>query len=725
MAPNGTIGLARAASAGADLTRELDELLRRRLGIADVHDVDAFAAGLERYYPREALRIAQETQGFSIGGEGNPVARPSAALPSDTPGAREYRRVKEDLAEDLAVLVSAPANREWKPELQGWRATMLRTLDEGAAAARLARDPARRDAAFLAVRTLNEYARVARLIGVVHLRMHHDYRRFARTLDEGASAIRVLAGEALYDAGLADGGLILSVPVTDLRLRGDAVVAALRGLLGLEASGPEDTGENLQGYNMLLRNLVAWGETELAGYLREGTLQQAIDAMVEGVSRAVGRSDAQALREIAATLPVAMRPFRRLMDLAGNLLNPPPPPPLPNGFQLGGSPEQAVAAGVTKAESPALSRFAQALNLFLQCIDRPRQGARLVDLAVPLPIAALQTYEADGDARATLRELVNVRAEYAREADEYLSGFGNDLDDLRTQVRIDMLLQHLDRAVDLIAIGGGTLEGGADPFVRRAAIVGILAVNLSEQAVPSTLSTPFVYPPVPPTGIDAPAPPLGEALPSATLTASTPPVTSRGWQPSPFRRLLERIWKALFKHETRLSGDADDWFTRRVEGRRVMPPSLDPLVRSEMLRMHHDETRWQGLVQSLAPRTTRGSRFGRDLLQAGWDLLAYNTNEFAFRQEPLPAVETLRSAAGSLRNIDQQLAGRFAESGVGAIERDEELVKRVANQIAQLSPEVRREILKLLASLLKEAPATVSAKPAAPTPEATPPKPAK
>ncbi len=648
MTANGTNGLARAAAAGADLSRELDELLRRRLGVSDVRDAERVAEGLRKLYANAATRIDQESQGFAIGGESNPIVAAPTASASDTPGSREYRRVRDALVEDLDALVNAPSNREWKPELQGWRSTMLRTFAEGAIAARAARDPARRDMAFLAVRTLGEYARVARLVGVVHLRMNFEYRRFAKTLDEAASTIRVLAGEALYDAGLADGGLIVAVPVTDIRQRGDAVVAALRGLLGLDASGPDDTGENLHGYNMLLRNLEAWGEGDLGSYLREVTLQQAIDDMVESVSLAVGRNDADALRELAATLPVQMRKFRRLADVANNVVNPSAVPPS-SATALGGSADQAASTGVAQASSPALSRFVQALELLLQSVERPRRGARLIDLAVPLPIAALQTDEEDGQVRTRLRDLVNRRAEFAREADEYLSYVGATFDDLRTQVRIDMVLQHLDRAIDLIATGGSALDGeGGDPNARRAAIVGILVVNLREQKEGGT--------PYQGSSVSPPPPPYGTRFEDSQ--------SADGWGPSPFPALLNDLTALLFFFEPRLgsraripSGDGPaNWLGSGTSSGRTMPPSLDPLVRSEMDKAQRDESRWQALVQSLAPRTARGARFGRDLLQAGWDLLAFNTNDYAYRLARRSAPQPLATQAAATRMIAASVA---------------------------------------------------------------------
>lgn len=657
---NGTLGLARALSAGADLTREIDELLRRRLGVGELN-AETVAAGLTRLYPNDAQRIEQETRGLSINGEYGVVAAPSVAV-SDSAGTRELRRVRDALSQDLDVLVNAPANREWKPELQGWRSMMLRTLDEGAMAATNAQDPAKRDAAFLAVRTLGSYARVARMVGVTHLQMNFEYRRLARSLDEAAGAIRVLCGESLYDAGLADGGIILSVPLTDLRQRGEVLVAALRGLLGLEQVGEDDTGQNLHGYGALLRSLDAWGESELAMYLREPMMRSAIDTMLETVSAALGRTDADALRELSATLPITIRRFRRLADVAADLLDSATP-----GGGMG------EAARLTRTTSSALERFRQALELFVQALDRSRSGARLIDLGVPLAVSVLQTGEADGTIRLALRQLVSLRAEFAAEADEYVSWVGSQLDDLRTQVRIDMLLQHIDRAIDLYATGGTTIDRpNEDLSVQRAAVVGIMAQNLLDQAPPPGAGA-FRYPPQPPAPRTAPAPPVGARL---EPTGSSNGFGPDGWPTPRLVALTRSIVDLLFAnappgdrpnnqagggHPSTNTADRDGfpgWRDGTAGTREMVPERLDAIVDAEMDRANREEEQWQGLAVTLAPRTTRGSRYGRSLLLAGWDLLAYNSDRNAYRRpaRPVPAPPTVLS---TLRETNNTLSQRL------------------------------------------------------------------
>ncbi len=85
---------------------------------------------------------------------------------------------------------------------------------------------------------------------------------------------------------------------------------------------------------------------------------------------------------------------------------------------------------------------------------------------------------------------------------------------------------------------------------------------------------------------------------------------------------------------------------------------LDAIVDAEMDRANREEEQWQGLAVTLAPRTTRGSRYGRSLLLAGWDLLAYNSDRNAYRRpaRPVPAPPTVLS---TLRETNNTLSQRL------------------------------------------------------------------
>lgn len=445
------------ASIVGDRGRVIDELLRRTLKIGDPRNPLEVANALRLRYGDQAAKLDQEGTGVPVTGQIDPTYLVAAAGgPEGGTGEREQRRVQENLAADLAALTDNPANRDFRPELMGWRAHLLREFAEGAAAARMAQDPARRERTFKAIRTLGDYARIARLIGAAHLEMLRPYRRFAATLDDAANVLRMLAGESIYEAGLDEGGLILNVPLTDLHQRGDTLLEALRQLLATDQKSSGDYGEGLADYRELLDEIDDLSEPELKTYLREETLSCAIDELIDNVSGAVTRQDPALLRELAATLPIEIDRLERLRAVAQRIL------------------DDHHNGNVTA--SSALSRFVQALALFTGVLAQPRSGARLVELAMPLAMAGARSGEADGDARRILRELLSCRIELAREADCFLVCCSGSPDDLGTQVKLDAALYHVDRAIDLYAQGSGH-AGAWGEEEQRAAVIGVVLHN--------------------------------------------------------------------------------------------------------------------------------------------------------------------------------------------------------------------------------------------------------
>jgi hypothetical protein len=430
-------------------TRLIDELLRRELGIANPLDPEEMVVALRRRYAGDAARIDDEAAGLPL--QFRPRAEPARRRDpaADTPGNREARRVQAHLESDLDDLVRAPANREWKPELTGWRATLVREYSDGLAAAAFAGDPAQRERGYLAVRRMNEFARLNRLIGLMNLEVNATYRRLARTLDRVASVMRVVMGEALDAAGLSEGGVLIGFPVSEARQYRDAVMLDLRRLTGTLAEVDEnDWGNATASYRLLLETLDQQSAPELRVYLREQTLALLLDGLIDSVSR----TDPESLRQLAATAPVEVARLRRLTAIAG---------------QVG-----------TDVNSPALSSFVQSLSMLLDAFAQTRSGARLIDLAVPLPLAADQADEADAEARTILRKLVGWRAEFAAEADCFMQCCGSgQLAELKTQVKIDKVLYDMDRAIDLYTHGEGR-PGAWGEEEQRAAVFGIIADNL-------------------------------------------------------------------------------------------------------------------------------------------------------------------------------------------------------------------------------------------------------
>ena len=467
---NGSYGTMIAAPQPQTTATVIDDLLRRELRVADPRNAVEVVTALRRRYVSEAARLDQEASGLPIRFQPLPVAPAPLTAAGETPGSREERRVLIDLESDLMALIDSRDNREWAPEIRGWRDVLLREVAEGTAAARLAQDPAMRDRGFLAVRKLGEFARVARLVGIFNLPLNCDYRRLASTLDDAANVIRILMGEALYNAGLADGGLIIQVPVTDVRIRRDTLILAVRRLAGnFGSSADEDWGDGVAAYRALLDELDRRSAPELAVYLREEFLVRVVDGLVGSISR----QDPDTLRQVAATAPIEIARLRRLIVIAAPLAGPPlPPPALPN------------------APAAALSLFVQSLQLFVDAFEETRSGARLIDLAVPLPLAAQQTDEADRVSRRILRELVSLRGEFAAEVECFLSCCGCDPDDLVVQTVLDKVLFDIDRAIDLYAQGEsyppnwGDIATPPGVFVfseeRRASAYSVLFADVAD-----------------------------------------------------------------------------------------------------------------------------------------------------------------------------------------------------------------------------------------------------
>jgi hypothetical protein len=451
---NGTYGTSNALEKSGP--RLIDEFLRRELRVGDPRNAREVVTALRRRYAADAARIDQESAGLPVLYQPQPLALPPGPAAGDTPGTREERRVQADLESDLTALIDSRDNREWAPEIRGWRDTLVREFADGAVAARFAQDPAMRDRAFLAVRRLGEFARVARLVGVMHLALNCDYRRLAASLDDACDVIRILMGEALYNAGLSDGGLIIQVPLVDLRQRRDSLVLAVRRLAGLnEESFDGDWGDDIAAYRALLDEVDRSNGPELKVYLREELLAPILDNLVSTVSR----QDPEALRQLAATIPVEIARLKRLREIVTTL-------------RLGTTVETSVAAALTLLE--------QALQLFIDGFDNARSGARLIDLALPLPLAAHQADEEDAEARRILRELAGLRGDLAREVECFLSCCGCDVGELRCQVKLDKVLFDVDRAIDLFAQGQGRPpDWGLQE--QRASIYGIVAGNLSNE----------------------------------------------------------------------------------------------------------------------------------------------------------------------------------------------------------------------------------------------------
>lgn len=418
----------------------LDNLIRRELKVGDPSDAHQVAqALLERYKsdPR-AGAIAQESRGLPFLQTSPYVSQPPTWSASS--GA-EWQQACDDIDRDLAGLATDAILKDVTPELRGWAQAIRSCLQEGFAAARLALDVHNRDKGFAMRRTLNDYARLARLVGAHTPTMNSNYRALAKSLDEAANLLLVMMGEALANLGFGGGRYLPQVRYTDMQTRRDAAIYALRNLVGTtqQAYGPEEWPRGLDAYRQLNDLLEAQGHSDLRSLLVESELARTMDELVQRGADATS----EGLRAVGSTAALGLERFRRLVAISRRGISP---------------------------ESPALYAFLEALQLFASSFDSSR-GFRLMKIARP-PILFYGLYGSTGmdDADRRLVDMITRRGQIADRLDCIADSACCQPASKGWLVLLDKTLYDIDRAIDLYALGAinfGQTE-------RRAAAYGYL-----------------------------------------------------------------------------------------------------------------------------------------------------------------------------------------------------------------------------------------------------------
>ena len=417
----------------------LDNLIRRELKVGDPSDPQQVAqALLERYSadPR-AQAIGQESRGLPFlqaASSATPVVQMLTAA-----GGAEWKQALDDINLDLEHLTRSAILKDVAPELRGWGQAIRTALSEGYNAARFALDPRNRDKGFAMRRQLNDYARLARLVGTHTPAMLTDFRKFAQSLDEAANLLIVIMGEALANVGFGGGRYVPQVAYSDLQTRRDAVIFALRNLVGSTqlAYGPEEWPRGLDAYRQLNQLLDAQGQSDLRSLLVETELARTMDELVQRS----GDNSSEGLRAVGSTSMLALERFRRFIVVARHGVSP---------------------------ESPALYAFLEALQLFSSAFDSAG-GFRLMKIARP-PILFYGLYGSSGLDAADQRlvDLVSRRNLLADEIDCVAGACCSA--DRSCVAMLDKVLYDTDRAIDLYSLGFvnfGTAE-------RRASAYGYL-----------------------------------------------------------------------------------------------------------------------------------------------------------------------------------------------------------------------------------------------------------
>ncbi|WP_138468875.1 hypothetical protein [Poseidonocella sp. HB161398] len=545
----------------SNVSTRLDNLMRQTLMLSDPNDPGEVARALARRFRGGAARLESDRTGLPA----QVISLAAAPAEFASPSTAELIQARDDLERDLASLVSAPQLKDIRPELQGWQRALPEILERGANSARQSIHEGHRATAMAVRQELGDYARLARLLGATTPEFNGAYRSLAKSLDEGAAMMVVLAGEAI--AGRGFGGIAaLPSPVADLSMRRDAVLEALRDLLH-PGTGDNDDNRWPRGLHALNR-IEDWlqqsGQGHLRALLDENYLAPLLDKLVESA----GHSDAALLRGLGATATVTLAQINRLVDMLGRAVNP---------------------------TSPPLARFRQALSLFARSF-RADRGRRLILAARP-PLLSYGLYGLSndpGDKRLT--EIMVRRGEIAAMLDCFL-GCGCSADKVACQVLLDKLLYDIDRAIDRYLQDPTAINSEAE---RRAAAFGLLIrVVIDAKAVASELdkgSAYFVNPAN--SSVEKAAPHIRRlkgCFPSGSSSSDKFQRETAATQEEGSDPLIERLETAL-----------DSVYRKLVEplgggDRDTLSAAAKSDMRAELCAQERDEARWFEFARAMTP----------------------------------------------------------------------------------------------------------------------------
>ena len=419
-------------------TAALDNLIRRELKVSDPRNPAQVAEALLARYQSDprSQAIAQEAAGAPFLQSTVPQLAPVASTSSST---KEWEQAVSDIDGDLQELTINSLLRDELPEIKGWALAIHSILEQGIDAARMALDTHQRDKAFSMRRQLYDLARMVRLVGVSKRTkpFASNYRSLAQSLDEAASVLLVVMGEAIASAGYFNGQALPQTPYMELQARRDELLQQLRNLSGALQENRHASGEmprGLEAYRNLLEALATGGQADLRSLLVESELRRASDELIQ--CAADGSTDGA--RSLASSTYLGLNRFRRLL-----------------------------AVGNSVGAQPQLLAFLKALQLFIDGFD-VGGGARLLLVARP----SLLFYGLYGGALTDtvsrrLPRLVQLRCELAEALDKH-SGDEHARED--RLIRGDILLWSLDRAIDYYALG----RPGNPALEHRAALVALM-----------------------------------------------------------------------------------------------------------------------------------------------------------------------------------------------------------------------------------------------------------
>lgn len=431
-------------------TIAVDNFLRKALRVSDPHDPSQVANALLSRYPEEADRDRREREGLSYA---SPGASSSSVALAVGAGTIELETARGDLERDLQSLTTLSQLKDITIEMTGWGRAIRQAASDGLAAARLALDANSRDTAMAARRNLSEYARLARFVGAMSDGSGLYFRKLAQSCDVLGALILVAMGDGLAASGITRSTAMVRVAASELQTRRNAVITALRGLIGsVDATlGQNDYPRGIVGYQMLVQQLEAGGQADLRALLEENALASAMDQLVDLTNGA----NVAGLRELSTTSALLTHRFTRLVQYGRAVPVPYPPP--------GGS--------YGSPESPPLLNFCAALQLFVDAFASSG-SSRLLYVARP-PVLAYGLYSTlDNIPANRLVRLTIARGNLVTALDCF-AGCGCDIGGVQCIVLLDFVLSMIDRAIDLYAVG--TDSNGKGEAEQRAVAAALLA----------------------------------------------------------------------------------------------------------------------------------------------------------------------------------------------------------------------------------------------------------
>ncbi|MCF6147057.1 MAG: hypothetical protein E3K37_00180 [Candidatus Kuenenia sp.] len=424
-------------------TVDLDNLMRRVLRVSDPTDSTQVAEALGKLYEVEYEVMSREASGLPY----RMVPALQAAPMATTTTHIELEQAKNDVERDLAALMNNSILKDIVPELRGWATAIRTAIADGVNAARFSLDPRQRDKTFAIRRLLGNYSRISRYVGALTPTLNQSYRKLAQSLDEVAGVLLVIMGETIANIGMGGGRFLLQSPVSELQERRDAVIYALRNLIGStqEAYGTNDWPRGLQAYSQLLEHLGKNAHHDLRVLFQENEIARMMDELIH---HATGNTS-EGLRALGSTAQLTLERFRRLILFGQGIISP---------------------------SSPPLAAFLTSLKLFLDAFDNADSGYRLLTISRP-PVLFYGLYGIGGQDPASRRllDLIILRGKLAEELDCYL-GCNCGSDEARCQIILDKILYDVDRAIDLYALGS---EDFGEPEQRSTAYGYVIEAVLS------------------------------------------------------------------------------------------------------------------------------------------------------------------------------------------------------------------------------------------------------